>query len=203
MGTRNLTVVVSDNEVKIASYGQFDGYPESLGMKLLKFISNSANNENLKEILSKVRLWNDKDQKLQNEFLEFIGCTNGILNENQKEKFKEKYPFRYRERYGKLKEGQILEVLLEFRHLDDIATTNAYEFASDSLFCEWAYVIDYDKNSFEVYKGLNTLGISEEDRFYPLYDGENEYYPVKILVSFPLDNLPNDDEFIRQCSQKI
>lgn len=203
MGTRNLSIVVADNEVKIASYGQFDGHPDSLGLKLLKFFSKPINNENLKEILPKVRLWNDKDQKLQDEFLESIGYKNGILNEKQKEVFKEKYPFRYRERYGKLKEGEILEVLLEFRHLGEIVTTDAYDFTSDSLFCEWAYVIDYDKNTFEVYKGLNTSGISEEDRFYPLYDGESDYYPVKIVASFPLDKLPDENEFIRQCSQKI
>ena len=159
MGTRNLTVVVQNQEVKVASYGQFDGFPDSLGVKLLRFFSNLRNTENLKEILPKVRLWNEQDQKLQDEFLESIGCTNGILNSRQKDKFKEKYPFRYRERYGRLREGQILEVLLEFRHLNEIATTNGYDFASDSLFCEWAYVIDFDKNAFEVYKGLNTLGI--------------------------------------------
>lgn len=200
MGTRNLTVVVQNQEVKVAQYGQYDGFPDSLGVKLLKFFSNPANTENLKEVLPKVRLWNDKDQKLQDEFLESIGCTNGILNDKQKEKFKMKYPFRYRERYGRLRERQILEVLLELDHLDELATTDAYDFASDSLFCEWAYVIDYDKNSFEVYKGLNTAGISEEDRFFTLYDGKNDYYPVKILASFPLDDLPDENEFLLQCS---
>ena len=200
MGTRNLTVVVHNQEVKVAQYGQYDGFPDSLGVKLLKFFSNPANTENLKKILPKVRLWNEKDQKQQDEFLESIGCTNGILNDKQKEEFKKRYPFRYRERYGRLREGQILEVLLEFHHLDELATTDAYDFASDSLFCEWAYVIDYDTNTFEVYKGLNTSGISEEDRFFPLYDGENDYYPVKILASFPLDQLPDENEFLLQCS---
>ena len=199
MGTRNLTIVVHNQEVKIAQYGQYDGFPNYLGVKLLKFFSNPENTKNLKEILPKVRLWNEQDQKLQDEFLESIGCKNGILNDKQKEEFKKKYPFRYRERYGKLTEGQILEVLLEFHHLDELVTTDAYDFASDSLFCEWAYVIDYDKNAFEVYKGLNTSGISEEDRFFHLYDGENDYYPVKILASFPLDNLPDENEFLLQC----
>ena len=200
MGTRNLTVVVHNQEVKVASYGQYDGFPNSLGIKLLKFFGNPANTENLRKILPKVRLWNDKDQKQQDEFLESIGCTNGILNDKQKEEFKKRYPFRYRERYGRLREGQILEVLLEFHHLDELATTDAYYFASDSLFCEWAYVIDYDKNALELYKGVHTSGISEEDRFFPLYDGENDYYPVKILASFPLDDLPDENEFLLDCS---
>ena len=200
MGTRNLTVVVHNKEVKVACYGQFDGYPDSLGLKLIKFFSNSANTVNLKEILPKVRLWNEEDQKLQEEFLKSVGCENGRrMTDKQKEKFKKRYPFRYRERYGKLTEGQILEAILEFRHLDEITTTEAYDFASDSLFCEWAYVIDYDKNTFEVYKGFNTSGISEEDRFFPLYDGENDYYPVKIIASFQLDKLPDENEFLLDC----
>ena len=92
MGTRNLTVVVHNQEVKLAQYGQYDGFPDSLGVKLLKFFSNPKNTENLKEILPKVRLWNEQDQKRQDEFLESIGCTNGILNDKQKEQFKIKYP---------------------------------------------------------------------------------------------------------------
>jgi len=61
MGTRNLTVVVQKQEVKVASYGQFDGFPHSLGVKLVKFFGNPANTENLRKILPKVPLWNDKD----------------------------------------------------------------------------------------------------------------------------------------------
>ena len=55
MGTRNLTVVVHNQEVKVAQYGQYDGFPDSLGVKLLKFFSNPANTENLKKILTNLK----------------------------------------------------------------------------------------------------------------------------------------------------
>ena len=61
-----------------------------------------------------------------------------------------------------------LELLLQFNQLEEIVTTDSYEFAKDSLYCEWAYIIDFDKNAFEVYKGLNTMGIRPEDRFFSL-----------------------------------
>jgi len=201
MGTRSLTLVVQNHEVKVARYEQSDGYPEALGVTLLHFLKEPTCVEILQETLPKVRLWNQEDQKQQDEFLYSIGCENGILNLKQKEEFQKQYPFRYRERFGKLKEGQLLELLLEFRNEEEIVTGNDYEFAKDSLFCEWAYVIDFDKNSFEVYKGLNTLGISEEDRFFSLYDGNSDYYPVKIKQRFPLGNLPNEDEFVLLCKK--
>ncbi|PTT70993.1 MULTISPECIES: hypothetical protein [unclassified Chryseobacterium] len=201
MGTRSLTVVVQNHEVKVARYEQSDGYPEALGVTLLRFMKEPTCVEILQETLPKVRLWNQENQKHQDEFLHSIGCENGILNPKQKEEFQKRYPFRYRERFGKLEGGKILELLLEFRNQNEIVTDNDYEFAGNSLFCEWAYVIDFDKNTFEVYKGLNTLGISEEDRFFPLYDGENDYYPVKIKQSFPLDNLPDENKFVFLCKK--
>ena len=38
MGTRNLTIVHSNGEYKVAQYGQWDGYPEGLGIQLLKYL---------------------------------------------------------------------------------------------------------------------------------------------------------------------
>lgn len=38
MGTRNLTMVYSNGEYKVAQYGQWDGYPEGLGSQLLKYL---------------------------------------------------------------------------------------------------------------------------------------------------------------------
>ncbi|MEZ4782407.1 MAG: hypothetical protein R2816_12935 [Flavobacteriaceae bacterium] len=203
MGTRSLTVVVHNNAVKFAQYGQFDGYPESLGVTLLKFFNNTSNREALKSMLPKMRLWNENDQKQELEFLQPLNCENSWMNKEQQLQYQKRYPLRYLEVYGKLKEGKLLELLLQFNWLDEIVTTDSYEFAKDSLYCEWAYIIDFDKNVFEVYKGLNTMGIAPEDRFFSLYEKSNEYYPVKIIRSFPINELPDADEFLLLCNQNI
>lgn len=203
MGTRSLTVVIHNNTVKFAQYGQFDGYPESLGVTLLKFFSKTSNSEALKSMLPKMRLWNENDQKQEMEFFQSIDCENSWMNKEQRLQYQKRYPLRYLEVYGKLKEGKLLELLLQFNQLEEIVTTDSYEFAKDSLYCEWAYIIDFDKNAFEVYKGLNTMGIRPEDRFFSFYEKSNDYYPVKIIRSFPIDKLPEVDEFLLLCNQNI
>ena len=44
---------------------------------------------------------------------------------------------------------------------------------------------------FEVYKGFNKEPLSESDRFFHLQEKSKPgYYPIKIVASYDLDNLP-------------
>lgn len=81
---------------------------------------------------------------------------------------------------------------------------NDIEFASNSVFCEWAYVIDLDTNKLEIYDGFNKNELTTNDRFHflePISDSEynGEYHPVKIVKSYDLDNLPDEDNFVTEC----
>ena len=38
MGTRHLTIVVSEGQYKVAQYGQWDGYPTGQGKTVTRFI---------------------------------------------------------------------------------------------------------------------------------------------------------------------
>ena len=82
-------------------------------------------------------------------------------------------------------------------------------FAADSLCCEWAYVIDLDKRTFEVYEGFNQEPLTEDDRFFFLEEksnkehrGEDQYHPVKLVKSWSLDELPTEEEFLNAFKEE-
>ncbi|MEU9333184.1 hypothetical protein AB0D49_08460 [Streptomyces sp. NPDC048290] len=70
------------------------------------------------------------------------------------------------------------------------------DWPGDSLWCEWGYLIDCDERRFEVYAGLQTA--PRAGRFAGrATNPRSGYHAVKLLVSWPLDGLPDDDEFGR------
>jgi len=71
------------------------------------------------------------------------------------------------------------------------------DFVDDSLFCEYAYILNFDTQELEIYEGFNNDPDADgryvkrkEPRL--LYDGETKYYGVKLILTYPLDNIPND-----------
>lgn len=197
MGTRNLTIVIQDDQTKVAQYGQWDGYPEGQGLTILSFLEEKSNIEKLKEILPKVRFENEQDKQHKSEFFKSIGAEVGWLKVEQVEKYHQQYPLHTRN-LG----GEILYKLLEYENQSEIVLSNSEDFAADSLYCEWAYVVDLDKNTLEVYRGGIESEITPEDRFFHLYDKKNRDKPIKIIKSFSLDKLPDVEKFISQCHKQ-
>lgn len=84
----------------------------------------------------------------------------------------------------------------------DFATTlesgkmlNSNEFMLDSLFCEWAYVVNFDANTFEVYKGFQRTrhqnGRYANEESQPSHRNV-QYYPCALVAEFPLGNIPEN-----------
>ena len=48
MGTRHLTVVIKDNEIKLSQYGQWDGYFIYTGVKFLEFVKGKLQSKRKK-----------------------------------------------------------------------------------------------------------------------------------------------------------
>ena len=112
-------------------------------------------------------------------------------------KFSATYPHLHRDCGAK-----ILELIQDSP--EGLKLQNDVEFAADSVFCEWAYVVDFDKNTFEVYTGFVKNPLSIEERFaYLQKEGEaTEYYPVKMVKEFDLKNLPSNEEFLESLKNK-
>lgn len=115
------------------------------------------------------------------------------MTEEQVKKFHEIYPFIDRDLGS--------EILKSINECEDevIYIRDDTKFAADSLFCEWAYVVDLDKRQLEVYQGFNHTPLTEQDRFFYLQKNkeDKEYYPIKLVKSFSLDKLPSGKDFLK------
>ena len=196
MGTRHLIAVQIDGEYKIAQYGQWDGYPSGQGTSVLAFISkvmaDTVTLEHFKSNLRQTRwateeeieaAWVDAGAEPGNEF---VSVDVG-------ERLYQKYPQLSRDTGAKVL-GLVLALPAP------LALRNSIDFAMDSLFCEWAYVIDFDANTLEVFKGFNNAPASgrfagqvQTGRDGP---GSNGYGPVTLERAWSLDQLPSEEEFL-------
>jgi hypothetical protein len=175
MGTRNVTMVIESAETKIAQYGQWDGYPRGQGLTALKFLRSKG--FNLKKFTEKIRglRWlTDKE----------------VEKVNADPNWTENYPYLSRDAGA-----QILEMVYKKKVL---GLVNNEEFVGDGLMCEWAYVIDLDKKTFEVYKGFNVHPVAKNNRFakYNKDSKKGEYFPPRLIKKFSLDKLPTIKEFM-------
>jgi hypothetical protein len=189
MGTRHLTVVVVDGDVKVSQYGQWDGYPSGQGTTILDFLLNKGGLDvSFVEKVKKCRYLDDQEYK---ELWASCGADPEAewVSMDVSSLFGSRYPWLSRNAGG--------EVLILINNSEDgLALKNSIAFAGDSLFCEWAYVVDYDKRTFEIYQGFNKTPLTEDDRFYgfPVEEDSDGYYPVKLLKSYSLDELPTFED---------
>ena len=74
---------------------------------------------------------------------------------------------------------------------------NSIEFIKESLFCEWAWVIDLDEKRLEAFAGFNKRHLGKEQRFYAFDDDKDaKYKPCRFVVGWSLDNLPTEEHFM-------
>lgn len=184
MGTRNLTCVYMNGEYKVAQYRQWDGYPEGLGTYILKFLK-SVNIQLFKNAVSKVSFLTKEEF---DDINKVIKATRETIPDYD---WTKDFPHLSRDCGG--------EILNQIVFNGVTKVKNSLDFAKDSLLCEWGYVIDLDMNKFEVYSGFNREPLTASDRFY--FNGEKaendyEYYPIKKIAEFDLNDLPTEEEFL-------
>lgn len=126
-----------------------------------------------------------------------------LVSSEVAERFRNLYPENSRDIGAK-----ILQIIYEAEK--PLKLVNSLDFAANSLFCEWAYVVDLDNNKLEVYEGFNKEPLVEGERFYFLQESLKEdsgYYPVKLVASFDVNNLPDEVGFIEiikeNCKEAI
>jgi len=189
MGTRHLICIMKDGEYKLAQYGQWDGYPSGQGLDILDFLRKS-NLQRFSENVSKLSF--STDEAIEKVWKECGADDSGYVTFRVVEKVKNMRPEISRD-CG----ADILSIIRESKP-EALMLKNSLNFVKDSLFCEWAYVIDLDKNTFEIYQGFNQEPLSSDERFY--FDGtcsKDGYYPVRKVGVYFLSSLPTKLRFLK------
>lgn len=196
MGTRHLVMVVKDGDFKVAQYGQGDGYPSGQGITVLNFLRKKMRRPSFDESVKALRPISE--QELEALWIE-CGATKGsnLVGMDVAAKFNKRWPWLDRD-HG----AEILSTVQD--SMGDIQVRLSTGFAADSLFCEWAYVIDLDKNALEVYRGFNQEPVPSGERFANLTPPERDekYYPVKLVRKYNFDALPTKRNFLKDLEPK-
>ena len=101
--------------------------------------------------------------------------------------------------YCLLRELQYVEGLYAIYKNTTKRMIEGFDFLKNSVFCEYAYIINLDEMTLEFYKGFNEtfdgnspLPFTEKDKLLPSYDGGNTYYSVRYKGSVSLTNIPDN-----------
>ena len=167
MGTRHLTVVVSNEQVKVAQYGQWDGYPSGAGETISAFIRERMDFDKFKANVE-ATTWSTAEESKK-------------IDEDKN--WPEKYPWLSRDCGSKI---------LEYVQEAPRKLSNMYEFAADSLFCEWAWVVNLDNKTLEVYRGFNKKPVEPTQRFAEIpFDKRHDgtYFHVRFVKAIPFADL--------------
>ena len=82
---------------------------------------------------------------------------------------------------------------------------NYNKFLINSLFCEYAYIINLDSKMLEIYIGFNK-NPNEKGRYanikYDINDRYNEFYGVKLYKEIPLQDLFEEKYIIKEENKK-
>ena len=181
MGTRGI-VGFRENGNDHLVYNHFDSYPDCLGQIMVDFArTKAAKNPTLyKEMASAMR---DISGTTPTE-IDIQRCKDftdlGVSNQSTDDW------------YCLLRDTQgDPEAILK------CGLYEAYDdFIKDSLFCEYAYVINFDTGMLEFYEGFQNEP-HDSGRYATSEPNGSEYYPCRLVGEFPFDDIP--DDWMRQC----
>ena len=199
MGTRNLTMVIDKQGIiKVAQYGQWDGYPSGNGIEILAFAKDKSNLEKLEKRLEEVEFITPTCSA--KPFFKGYNkrANKNCLTDNDRYFFE---TFMSRDVGADILKNIVNE---DYSNMPNelkgtIWLGDETKFGQDSIFCEWAYCINFQTNKLECFDGFNKSKKKQHPRFAikkPQEGSTGNYYGIRLLKEYDLDNLPDKDDFI-------
>lgn len=167
MGTRGC-YGFRKNGIDKLTYNHFDSYPDCLGYDVVQFCKETSIEE-MNKIFDRIILVEEDSKPTVEQIAECMKYYNGDVSTRTPEDW-----------YCLLREAQgDLNVYKNgLKYMID-----NHDFIKDSLFCEYAYIINLDTNDLEFWVGFqhepdtnNRYGTEQDDG----------YYPCKMLACYPL-----------------
>lgn len=153
MGTRNLTMVRLNGALKVANYGQWDGYPTGQGETVAAFVQaylrHKTTRAEFADKVAKLTFATDAECEAMNADWEATEAKHA--KQAKKGHHVSKYEMDKFAPFNRDTGAGILKLIndgLEITTLKDNS-----EFLKDTLFCEWAYCVDLDAGTVDVYHG--------------------------------------------------
>jgi len=187
MSTRGSYGVRIDGKDKLA-FNHWDSYPGSLGAELVSAFQRALKEygvEELADLARHLRLIAEDKPVTEEEYDKY--CE--MLDTRQEYASGMQWYALAQEVQGKLIINLRAGVML-----------SSPEFILDSLFCEWAYIFNFDEGVFEVYKGFqeepHTHGrFSHMFKEYRHRNGKpdvKQFHPCALIKAYPFHEIPDD-----------
>ena len=147
MSTRGYLGLKKNGELK-GTYNHFDSYPTGLGADIMNYICKELEQGKRIEVLSEtfdyIQLVNENDTptKEQQEACQKAGLVNLIVADRSLEDW-----------YCLLREAQGNLKIYVDKVIPYMIDSNS--FLEDTLFCEWAYILNLDTGLLEIYENGN------------------------------------------------
>lgn len=174
MGTRGLYGFYKNGVTK-AVYNQFDTYPTGLGKIMFNFVK-----KHWKKMLThfdKIEIVKEDSKPTKKQLKRALQYCKPDLNVSM-QSINDWYCVLHDAQNNPEIYAKGLDLLLD-----------ATDFIKDSLFCEWAYIMNLDNMTLEIYKGFNKRKQSVKKNRYMAnaIKDEQGYYPCKLITIYPFE----------------
>lgn len=170
---------IRKNGIDKCTYSHSDSYPDWLGRNMLKFcITNGI--EMLSRLFDNIEMVSENSTPTEEQIRICNELEYAAFNlDSRCEK----------DWYYLLKnlQGNFDAYTKSIEENNKVFMTDDIQFIKDSLYCEYAYIINIDDGVFEFYEGFQK--VPQNGNRYGIEPNENGYYPCKLSFTIPLDEV--------------
>lgn len=168
------------NKTDKVTYNHADSYPTWLGINIMTFIHDTPDPE-LKKIAKRIELVDEQSKPSRKQIKTHKQYANLNVSSHSLTDW-----------YCLLREtqGDLTHYRNGLTHMID-----CHDFLKDSLFCEWAYIINVDTGELEIYRGFNTRKHVKGGGRYARFTVDDNpqkgkrYYGITLLATLGLSEI--------------